>query len=95
MRSILILSVSAAFLGGCLTSKKTPVYQQATAYKVDQPGQSQYSTAPTTAVTYAEPAVVSYDSYPAQPYVVQANSPTSAPVTGAAPADSHLTQRKM
>jgi len=61
MRSVLILSLSAALLGGCLTTQENPNYEFSTAYKGDPVGQTQTAQPETLAATS-----VSYDTAVAQ-----------------------------
>ena len=82
MRSFLILSLSAALLGGCVTSQENPNYEFSTAYKGDLEARHQYADA-----APAAPVAVSYESVPAQPVAVQAST-AMATVTSVAPTDS-------
>ena len=98
MRVFLILPLSAALLGGCLTSQENPNYQHSTTYRGDQAGQNQYASAAPAPISY-QPAPVSYQSapvsyesaptqdFPAQPYPVQTSSVAST-VSAVAPTDS-------
>ena len=52
MRSFLVLSLSATFLTGCLTSQENPNYQHSTTYRGDVPAQNQYANAPQAPITY-------------------------------------------
>ena len=82
MRTFLILPLSAALLGGCLTSQENPNYELSTRYQGDLEARHQYADAAPVA-----PVVVSYESVPAQPIAVQ-TSTVMATATPVAPTDS-------
>lgn len=91
MRSIFILSLSAALLGGCLTSQENPNYEHSTVYKADGVDQNQYAYAEPSAVAtadYQEVApvqiqAVSTEALPAQVIPTQTiSAATTTPATG-------------
>lgn len=95
MRSIFILSLSAALLGGCLTSQENPNYEHSTVYKADGADLNQYAYAEPTVVTAADyqsttpvqTQAVFTETMPAQVIPTQTTStPTTAPAT--APTDA-------
>lgn len=98
MRSIFILSLSAALLGGCLTTQENPNYEHSTVYKGDGADQNQYAyaqPAEMTAVTYeqATPAQTiltqNATTYAAPPQVGVAQTISSATtVLATAPTDA-------
>jgi len=89
MRAFLILPLSAALLGGCLTTQESPIYQQSSTYQGDPNARHQYATATTTAATYqTAPTPAPY----VDPFSVVAREPAqaySAPATvmASSPAD--------
>jgi LysM repeat protein len=86
MRSFLILSLSAVWLGGCLTTQENPNYEYSTTYKGDTAGQNQYASAeqvaaPITLANGSNPGIaqgaaasVSLDSPEAQRILAQSGA---------------------
>ena len=85
MRVLLILPLSAALLGGCLTTQESPIYEQSTSYQGDLSTRHQYANAVPAATA---PTVVSYESAPAQPLQSQPwpVQPQPAPIQAYSPA---------
>lgn len=82
MRTLFIVSVSAALLSGCLTTQENPYYEHSTAYKGDPVETTQYAT-----TTPIESTAVAYESIPAQPVFVQQAS-TTTDYSSVSPTDS-------
>jgi LysM repeat protein len=102
MRSVFILSLSAALLSGCLTTQENPNYEHSTVYKADGAEPSQYAHAEPvagTAVSYQQAApvqtqTVSIQSMPAQVSPTHTTA-TAATVLATAPTDALYGSREV
>ncbi len=82
MRALLLTSLSAALLSGCLTTQENPNYEFSSRYEGDAAATHQYATTTPAETTTAQTVAATYDAGAyttgtAQPAYVQ--SPTVAP----------------
>lgn len=67
MRTLIFVSVSAAILGGCLTTQENPNYEFSSRYEGDTTATHQYANAPTaetTAAAFETPAQIAATTAP-------------------------------
>lgn len=66
MRSLVLVSFSAALLSGCLTSQENPNYEHSTVYRGDPVETTQYATTTPVDASTLGTTTVSYETVPAQ-----------------------------
>lgn len=90
MRALLLTSLSAALLGGCLTTQENPNYEFSSRYEGDTTATQQYATTTPVAAPDAETVAVTYEAASTQ-YV----QPVADQMTSTAPTDSAYGTRQV